>query len=70
MKTESFGFIDVTVLSGERERCAQIAERYADLFDSKRLYPTARVLRDLAAEIREGIPEKPVSIQPQILKGR
>lgn len=57
MKADTSIFVDDNALSAERERCAQIAERKADLFDFKRLYPTARVLRDVATEIRQGVPD-------------
>jgi hypothetical protein len=54
MKSHSSLFADENALLAVCERCAQIAERHADLFDLKRLYPTARALRDAATEMRQG----------------
>lgn len=40
----------------ERERCALLVEAQAAHFEQKKLFPLARILRSVAAEIREPIP--------------
>ena len=52
----------IEAVLAERNRCAEIAERYAASFERKRLFNSARAMSEVASAIRTD-PDRPYTIQ-------